>query len=109
MGRPKAWVRLVWNVLSIILTLIGLIGLPDYIKAWGDIFAMISSEAGRWVFVIMGVGILFLVNGGRLFRRSHNPISIIRLRIEYDPAQNFVRDTPPNGAQARVVVHNLGN
>jgi len=52
----------VWAVISLIITIIGLGGLPDDLRGWGKFFEivvpMINHDVGRWLFVIVGLSVL---------------------------------------------------
>jgi hypothetical protein len=42
-------------VVGAVLAVIGLSSVPDDIKKWGDFFAALDSQTGRWLLVIAGV------------------------------------------------------
>jgi hypothetical protein len=54
-----SWVKVAWSVFSVVSTLLGSIGIPEYIREWGELFALIGSDAARWILSIGGLVILF--------------------------------------------------
>jgi hypothetical protein len=99
-ARPSLanrYLRLGFKAVSVVATVIGLVGVPAQIQQWGQLFALIGSEAGRWVMVVCGVALFLWANGvhtsivGRLRRRREETVVLeqARAQSEASPAAPY--------------------
>lgn len=86
--QPRSLGTKIWTIVSVVLTVVGASGIPDNLKAWGRLFAMIGSDLGRWLLVLGGLAILIWINRRGIYQLFHSTSASVQ------PGAADATDTP---------------